>query len=294
MDDVPIEPASGPGPQYRQRDGRLSEDASHPPKDEAERQRGLQRRLKTDIAKLSEALRHASNRYPELDNAIREYASLLSEEVEQTDVTAIWSIGGAIASFAQSYREQNVARTLAEPLEPQLDAQLQNVVRQHGAFVMGFGEGRDLIQRADEFALDAARLRQIEQPGKILLGELSNNRNLVDARTRALHKPVLDNVTEFGWAGSRVGYAAYLIVRNGIRAIIKFTLGDNANLGVVAGVLTGISTLAGDPNAEFIRAAVPVLKEHGTQMIVFFNHSPEMRAYVEWALRLLEMDQGSK
>src|SRR2546430_1069790 len=81
---------------------------------------------------------------------------------------------------------------------------------------------------------------------------LANNRELVDARTRALHKPVYDIVTEFGWAASRTGYSAYLIVRNGVRAMIKFTVGENPNIAGVVGILTGVSVLAGDPNAEFI------------------------------------------
>ncbi|WP_162901697.1 hypothetical protein [Breoghania sp. L-A4] len=50
--------------------------------------------------------------------------------------------------------------------------------------------------------------------------------------------------------------------------------------------------MVGDANAEFIRAAVPVLQQYGSQLLVFFNHSPEMRAYVEWALKVLEDDHS--
>lgn len=131
-------------------------------------------------------------------------------------MTGIWSVGGSLACFFQAYREQNVAKTLAEPLEPQLDALLQSVVKQHGVFVMGFEEGRDLVQRADEFAIDPVRLSQIKASGAAVLDELTDNHELVDDRTRALHKPVRDAVKEFGWATSRVGYSAYLIVRNSV------------------------------------------------------------------------------
>lgn len=288
-----VEPPPGPGPQYRPRNGKLSEDISRPAEGESQRQAGLHRRLSADAAKLADSLQRAVNRYPELAGAAREYAEILKANISEIDVSGVWSVGGALATFARSYQEQNIARTMTEPLEPQLDASLQNVVRQHGAFIMGFNEGRDLIQRADEFTIDTARLREIEESGSVLLNELTENRDLVDDRTRQLHRPVRDTVAEFGWASSRVGYSAYLIVRNGVHAMIKFAVGSDPNIGELLAILAGVSVLAGDPNADFIRAAIPVLQQYGSQLLAFFNHSPEMRAYVEWALHILEVDHGS-
>jgi hypothetical protein len=286
------EPSSGPGPQYRPRGGKLSEVASVPSDGEAAQQLGLHRLVQRDAKALAESLQRAANRYPELAIAAGEYSSLLGVEIIDVDVTAIWSVGGSLASFAQSYREQNAARTLAEPLEPQLDALLQSVVRQHGAFIMGFQEGRDLVNRADEFILDAATLRQIEEPGTALLNELTNNRDLVDDRTRGLHRPIRDSAAEFGWTTSRVGYSAYLIVRNGVRAMVKYTVGENPNATAIFGLIAATSVIAGDPNAEFVRAAVPVLQQFASQLLAFFNNSPEMRGYVGWALRILGIDHN--
>ena len=288
---VPVEPSPGPGPQYRPREGKLSEDVSAPSVDEAEKQSSLHLRLRADALKLAASLHRVANRFPELASTSTEYAKLLESNTIDVDVPGVWSVGGALSIFARSYREQNIARTLAEPLEPQLDASLQNVVRQHGAFILGFREGRDLVQRADEFAIDNARIQQIEVPGVILLGELTENRDLVDDRTRALHRPIRDSLAEFGWVGSRVSYTAYLIVRNAVRAIIKYTVGENRSVGEVLAIMTGVSVVAGDPNAEFIRAAVPILQHYGSQLLAFFNHSPEMRAYVEWALHILDIDK---
>jgi hypothetical protein len=290
----PAEPSLGPGPQYRPRGGKLSEVASVPSDGEAVQQLGLHRLIKRDATALAESLRRAANRYPELAVAAGEYSSLLDIKIIEVDVTAIWSVGGSLASFAQSYREQNAARTLAEPLEPQIDALLQSVVRQHGAFIMGFQEGRDLVNRADEFILDTARLQQIEEPGAVLLDELTNNRNLVDERTRDLHRPIRDSATEFGWAASRVGYSAYLIVRNCVRAMIKYTVGENPSATAIFGLIAATSAITGDPNAEFVRAAVPVLQQFASQLLAFFNTSPEMRGYVEWALRILEADRDDQ
>ncbi|WP_128293843.1 leucine-rich repeat domain-containing protein [Afifella aestuarii] len=283
-------PSAGPGPQYGVRYGKLSGVPSAPATEEVDRQKALHARLKRDAARLAQALRRAGNVYPDLAFSAKEYAELIEVEVADADVTGLWSVGNALSSFAQSYRQQNIARTLAEPLEPELDALLQNVVRQHGAFVMGFDEARDLIHRADEFALDAVRLHEISESGTAILEELTENRDFVEEETRALHRPVRDSIVDLGWAGSRVGYSAYLIVRNGVRAMIRLSVGSEPNAGAVLGLLAGGSALTGDPNAEFIRAAIPVLQQYGSQLLVFFNHSPEMRAYVEWALEVLEAD----
>jgi hypothetical protein len=290
----PPEPPSRPGPQFVPVDGRLAEVASLPIEDEILRQEGIHRLLRRDAANLVKSLAPAGNRYPELARVADEYAKFLDVDISAADVTAIWSVGGSLASFAQSYREQNVNRTLADPLEPHADALLQSVVRQHGAFIMGFREGRDLVQRSDEFTVDRARIAEIQTPGEDLLNELVENADLVEDRTRVLNNVIRVGVQQFGWTSSRVGYSAYLTIRNSFRAMIKFTVGENPNVGAILGLLVGASTLAGDPNAEFIRTAVPVLREHAAQLLAFFSHSPEMHAYVDWALRVLEDDRNQR
>ncbi len=251
--------------------------------------------MKSEVGKLTSALQTARNQYPELANAADEYEELVNAELSELDVTGMWSVGGSLAAFSRAYARQMTDRTIAEPLEPQLDAALASVVRNHGAFILGFREARDLVERADRFALEADVIAEIEKPGNVLLNELTDNAQLVDAETRRLHRPVRDAVTEYDWQTSRAGYAAYLIVRKAVYAMIRYTVGQGAPPGVAAATLIGLalggSTLLGDPNAEFIRAAVPVLRQHGAQILAFFNHSPEFRAYVEWALNVLDADR---
>jgi hypothetical protein len=74
--------------------------------------------------------------------------------------------------------------------------------------------------------------------------------------------------------------------------MIKYTVGENPNATAIFGLIAATSVIAGDPNAEFIRAAVPVLQQFASQLLAFFNSSPEMRGYVEWALRILEIDHN--
>lgn len=284
------EPPPGPGPQYGLRGGKLAETLSPPNEHEAEKQAALHQRLRSAAAALAGALGPSSNRYPALASAAHEYAQLLAVITKEIDVTGVWSVGGALANFATSYQQQNIARTLAEPLEPQIEAQLLSVVRQHGAFILGFEEGRQLVELADEFALDIARLREIENPGSALLNELTENRELVEDRTRELHRPVRDGVFEFGWTTSRASYAAYVIVRNSVHAMIKYAVSDKPDMAKVGGAIGLLAAASGRTNPEFVQAAIPVLQRYATELMAFFNNFPEMRAYVDWALHILEVD----
>lgn len=284
----PVTPEAGPGPQYGVRDGKLAILSAVPTEDEQTAQERLVARLKRDLAALVELSKPIGNSHPHLAGAIAEYRELMSVNIDELDVTGLWAVGSSLAGYAQAFREQNVARTLSEPLEPQLDGLLQSVVRQHGALILGFEEGRDLVRRADEFALDRDRLAEIEEPGNELLGELSENSELVDDATRAVHTPVRDYLHDVGWAVNRAGYTGYLIIRNSVRAAIHLTVGREINIAAIAGALVGVSAIAGDPSMEFLRATLPFLREYGAQLCAFFNHSPEMRAYVEWALSVIE------
>jgi hypothetical protein len=223
----------------------------------------------------------------------RDYAKILDVATRDIDVTGVWSVGGALASYSAAYRYQDVERTLADPLEPQIEAQLLNVVRLHGAFILGFGEGRNLTQLADQFSLDVARLREIEVPGSLLLDELSDNRELVEDRTRAMHRSVRDAVSKFGWTTSRTGYAAYVIVCNSVRTMIKYTVGEHPDVAKIGGVIGFFAATSGYSNPEFVQVVIPVLQRHGAELMAFFCNSPEMRAYVEWALHVLEADNGN-
>jgi hypothetical protein len=64
LEAIPPEPPSGPGPQYRPRDGKLSEVPSLPAEDEAARQSNLHRLLQRDAAILAKSLQRAVNRTP--------------------------------------------------------------------------------------------------------------------------------------------------------------------------------------------------------------------------------------
>lgn len=286
----PVEPTITSGPRFGVRDGKLSGVATLPSLDESGQQSRLHDQIKQAIDRSIGDSRRYENRYPELVNALREYREVLAPDTDKLDVVSVWSVGGALAGFASAYREQNVAKTVSEPLEPSVAAALNSINRLHGAFVLGFEEGRRLVEKADEFLLSVDKLSEIAAAGADLLDMFVADKRLVDAPTRSAHKPIRNYVNEFGWNTSRVGYSAYLIVRNGVFSLLKIVIGERLSFATAASTAIALSTVAGDPSLELARTAIPVLQHHAVNLLAFFNHSPEFRGYVEWALAVLEED----
>ena len=284
------EPLPSPGPDYAPKDGKLAGVPHVPEMEEVEQQTCLHDRLRTKVDGLAAALTNAGNQFAELMRAVEAYAAVLREPTDELDVVALWSVGGSLHALLVAYQEQQRG-TLAPPLEPQMAAALSSVVRDHGAFVLGFAEARGLVERADQFSMQPELVADVAGPGAKLLEELATNEDLVEEETRKVHATVRDALNVAGWHASRTTFAAHAIIRNAFRVLIKFGVGRDPNVLAVLGGVAGVSAILGDPNCEFIRAAVPVIKQHGSQLVAFFKHSPEFRAYVEWALEVLERDQ---
>ncbi|PZO76020.1 MAG: hypothetical protein DI629_16495 [Mesorhizobium amorphae] len=172
-----------------------------------------------------------------------------------------------------------------------MEAALTALARLHGAFILGFDEGVELIRRADEFAMTREQIELVSAPGNELILSLSTSNELVDVETQRLHRPVADYLIEYGWHTSRMAFTAYRIVENATIAMLKFTLGNDWKSG---GVLTAYGTLlAVAPEFGFAAAAKPFILANAQNFLVFFSHSPEMRQYLEWAIELLREDAGT-
>jgi hypothetical protein len=290
----PETPIAGPGPQYEILNGKLTQTASNPDVGEIDAQAGLHRHLVRAAQQLSLDMHRLGNQHPRLANTIKEYAEIVNSELPNMDVVAAWSVGGSLAAFALAYSDQNSMHSIEEPLEPQIAGQLQSVVRQHGAFILGFAEGRTLVERADEFATDRQRLEEIEAPGNAILHELAENRDLVEEQTRGRHQVIRDAAVEFGWVSGRIGFAAYLTIRNATLRVLRTFVGSDLSVVALLSAPPVLSAYLGDPNMEVLKASLPYLQNHAQNLLIAFNHSPEMRAYTEWALHLLKIDSHAE
>jgi hypothetical protein len=288
----PPDPEIREGPKFQLRGSKLAAAITPPGNLEMDLQAKLHQEIRSVLKAADGELLRVENKYPELAKTVRMYAALLEADIQELNVVGVWSVGGALYGFTESYREQNAANTLSVPLEPGIAATLKNLTRMHGAFVMGFAESRDLVEKSVDFEFSTTRWDEISQAGNNLIDVLIDDATLIDDAARRINKPIAEYVHEFGWHTSRGGYIAYITVRNGIFALLSATFGSEKSIAIVASTLISTSALAGDPSAEFIRSAIPVILRHSSDMLTFFNHSPEFRGYIEWALSLLADDDG--
>lgn len=291
----PKEPKLREGPKFEYRDGKIRAARGHVAlKREIALQAGLHRELRATISALTASLETVRNRFPELARTVETYAAIIEPDTPELDLDRVWSVGSALHGFEANYRQQNLEQTLSAPLEPHIAAMVQTTVRVHGAFILGFKRGRELVERADRFLEEPAVAASVAAPGSELLDALASNRNILSDQAIQDAAPVRDYVTEFGWSTSRAGFAAYVTAKNLVYAILHQIAGQKPTVTALLGGAVTYSVVAGDNNLEFLRAAIPVVKLHSTSILAFVNHSPELRAYAEWVLTLLDQDHRTR
>ncbi|MEM6384289.1 MAG: hypothetical protein AAF739_16570 [Pseudomonadota bacterium] len=280
-DEPPAEPDPGPGPAYSATNGKLARTRAPPTEDDANASEKLLPRLISTTERLAAMAIKLENSHPELAFAIKEYAVEINRPFEELDLAGLFATGGALMEMHLAFESAD-GPTMTEELEPEVNGLLANVARQHGAFLLGTEEGKNLVERADRFLQQAQLLREIEAPGNTLLGILTDDADLVDEETRSAHRPLRDLLLHFDWTVGRTGYAAMVTVRKAV----FFCLMSIVAAGAVGGGLQLFGTLAGDPQMQFLHVVIPFVRDYAAQILAFYQHSPEMRAYAEYAIAL--------
>lgn len=280
------------GPQYGvDREGRLAMLQQVAPTSEIQSQRPLHLRVRKTATEALGVLERAENQYPEIVVVTREYCAALTDPTEKLDPVNLWSIGNGLAALLDGYRNQDVAVSLAQPLEPAEYALLQRLVREHGAFVMGFAAARDLIERADQFALNTQILGEIQPAGMRLLNELTDNTSLVSVGTRKIHRPLRDAANVTGWQVGRAGYTSYITVRNAVAAVARLTIGTENTILNWFGTTSIVAVASTTNEAAVLNEGARMLLNYGPTISQFFAHSPEFLEYIKTALGILEQDR---
>lgn len=282
------------GPTYDVIDGKLARLPQTAPLAEVNKQRIVHMRLAASSSLLANLLEKSANQYPVLSRIAGEYNDLLGADTSKLDVTSLWSVGTALANLHGAYKSQDASKTLATPLEPDCAAMLESVVREHGAFIMGFDVARDLIERADQFAMNTDLLKHLQKTGSGLLDELADNKELIAPKTLLVHRSIRDAASETGWSYGRSGFDAYITVRNAVGSIIRASVGSDVSMLSFYGLASATADMQGLATREFLANGASMLLAHGPALQAFFAHSVEFASYITWALDLLERDRRLK
>jgi hypothetical protein len=119
----------------------------------AERTDPIQTRLYIQIQRrlgqLTPLLASIGDSHPFLASEIADYMALVSVDLDELDVPAVWSAGSALREMLAQLTNPNGSMTPA--LEPEPLAMLNSLMRDDIAFIQGFAAGRALTQRVRDF-----------------------------------------------------------------------------------------------------------------------------------------------
>ncbi len=272
-DDDPPLPAELPGVRFSMdEEGRLHVVSSHPDEEEANDpvQQRMFARLKQKMAQLMSHMNAIGNQYPELANVLRDYDEELSViSLAEIDIPMVWMTGLGVMEQAEAFRRIG-EDALTPRLEPEVEGLLREVAGLHGAFITGFGEGRELIARRMQGQFGPQAVERLHEAQLQFLNfALQLDASALTERARAVF-----------------GKAKDVLLLRGMQAEDKIgaTLHVSVNALVAAGkglwplIVTGLPAAA--MGSEGVQAWLQFLQAHGSIIAAIAQTLPELRAYL--------------
>lgn len=286
----PEAPPGGPGPHIVPTDAGFEIVPTFPSAVERNdpTQLSLHAQLNRRVGRLKGVMPRVQNTHKPLYDEFNDYAMFAESDLAALDVPSLWSAGAALNDMVEELSrlgQPNSPLSMTEPLEPDILSQLRSLLRDHMTLMMGFAEGQALAARAAELRLLdipapelARRTRAITAP-MLQLGSLlaQHARALVQAIDRALDKA--DEKT-FALITAGVATGTHSIVAFG-RAVAPFVTAS-----AVGASLTGLNAfdLAGDPNAETVKAALIYIVENADALAAFASHDAQLKVWLDWLI----------
>jgi len=291
----PPEPAPEAGPMFQIASGKLDLISGPETASAFDRstQDALHGRLKRQVSLLQEETRKVSNQHPQLAAIVNEYAGLVTPSINELDVVELWASGNALMAAATSFERQDRAKTITEPLEPQHLGLLTEVAGLHGAFILGFPRGVELVERADRSQFDLETIRAISTPTSNVLSALSRQRRLLSDRARHLIEALDAALLPGSWEIARIGYTSYASVRNALVVIGRLAIWINEKGGSLAGgtiVAAAVSQSGLSPEA--LQQVMSFLQVNSAQILSFAAPFPELRTYLLWIIDFFDVQEG--
>lgn len=261
---------------------------------DSERRSGerLHQELRINLQILRAAAKGAANQFPELLTLIDRYNAAVSKELENLDVAEVWSVGAALYELLAAYRNKSARNVLAEQLEPGLEAALASVARIHGAFILGFAEGRELTARAEAFANAPASVEESSARQK-LLRTLAGSDNLVAQGARRFFEAIAEALDFASWSSARTLFGGYVSLRNSTIAILdQCAASPLTKISEVGGAVALVGIAINDPSGSFAREAAQFISSNSQSLFVAFQNTPELRSYIDYVCRLIATVDG--
>lgn len=279
---APRAPTQRYGPRFQETSGGFDVVADLPSNAEANNptQVALRKQILDKIETLKPLAGRIANTHPTLLSEFNKYSALISVEITQIDIVSTWTVGAALHGILEATR--NLSNdSMTEPLEPEIQGELNALMALHAAFLLGFKIGRELTSRAQAFANANRNIAETAQETSNVLRPMLSSPGLLAARAHQIIDSLNSTI-------ETANYRTALLVQTGIdtatnsliaygRSLLKVTLATGAFIDIVV-------NLYGDPNWEPVRAAVKFLTENRGAIAVFAAHNPELKLWLEWTI----------
>jgi hypothetical protein len=248
-------------------------------------QKALHIRLTRRVERLREAMTRISNTHPTLAAECTDYAVFVGPDLADLDVASLWSAGSGLFEFVRAFETQNLGSTITPPIEPETLAEFRALLRDHTAFILGFDTGRKLTARTAALHAAERRPEEIKDTTLAVLRPMLKTRRLLAVKARHL---VLSLTRVFEDLDAKTFAVLVAGVETGKNGLIAF--GRALHPVVLSFAAADLAlTLAGEPNAETLRATALYLHDNRDALIAFVASDPQLS---EWLLWLIERARG--
>jgi hypothetical protein len=222
-----------------------------------------------------------SNTHPTLAAEFADYAVFVGPDLTELDVASLWSAGSGLSEFVRAFDTQNLGGTITPPLEPETLAEFRALIRDHTAFILGFDTGRKLTARAAALHEVERRPEEIRDTALAVLRPMLRTRRLLADRAQHL---VLLLTRAFEDLDAKTFAVLVAGVETGKNGLIAFGRALHPVMLSFAAADLAL-TLAGERNAETLRATVLYLHDNRDAVAAFIASDPQLS---EWLLWLIE------
>ena len=295
-------PDDEPGPKFGLVDGRFDLVAEPIPQEErtSPGQISLHARLRERLDRLGNDMLRVENSHRGLCREFDDYRRFAASDLGALDVAALVSAGNGLSAMVAVLDGHDPAAsgTMTEAIEPEIVGSLKALLADHAVFVMGFEEGRDLTARQAQYRLYGEDLRDVRGRTEAVLAEFVNRPALFGDKAKSLVSSSWRALREGAWdARDLVETGAGLAV-NGVvaigRELAPRLMAAATPVAAVGGATWFLSTLAGDPNMEAIRAGLALFTE-ATRSLAAIAVGQDVQRFVTWigdaARRVIENKQ---
>ncbi len=166
-------------------------------------------------------------------------------------------------------------------LEPDFVARLRTLMTTHTAFILGFPEGQELLERVLKGREAAQADPQLQDKTEAVLKPMEGRPNLLAVKAVRIVRALLRGFTAAPTAAFDLITSSTEMARNSVYAFIKVL----HPILIVGESATFILGLAGYENAEVLKAAATFIYEHHESVAALFANDPQVAEWLAWALQ---------